>query len=140
MEIQGARGVTGLDFVVTLVGQVRVVGPDGSDSPDAAAVLENRLDAVMDELEHLGAGDPSINLDLGASQAEFAVLVNASNPVGAISQASGLLRTAIYSSGGTTPDWPDHDDNQWSVSLVSVRSDPVAEVDTSPMERQAALV
>jgi hypothetical protein len=93
------------------------------DNP--AAVIEAHLDEVMDELLHLEAGDPSIDMDLSRSEVQFAVLVQAANPLDATNEASGLIRSAIHKANGSTPDWPEPHDDVWSVQLLSLRADPV---------------
>lgn len=116
-----------MQFVVTLVGEVEVQNGNGESVPDVAEAVESHLDQVMDELENLGAGDPRIDLELAEPVCvAFAVLVDATNPIGAVSQASGLLRTAVHAAGGATPDWPGPYDESWSVRLVGVRSEAVS--------------
>lgn len=113
-------------FVVELVGVVDVTGDE--DGPlNAAAMIDAHLDAVMDELVNLGAADPAIELDMSCRQVTMAVMVEAANPFGATSQASGLIRTAIHTAHGATPDWPEPTDEAWSVRILSLRSDPVTE-------------
>lgn len=114
-----------MDFVVALDCHITAEpeGPEEAFDPDA--VIEDHLDAVMQELIELGAEDPSIELDLTTNSVTFSVLVSARQPIGAAAQASGLVRTAIHAAGGETPDWPNVDSDAWSVTLVSVRSEPV---------------
>jgi hypothetical protein len=111
-----------MNFVVTLAGEVRATG---DDLPDVDKLIESHLDDVMDELGSLGADDPGIELDLDRGEVTFSVLVGADNPVGAINQASTLLRTAIHAAKGATPDWPGPQEDCWYVRLLSVRSDLV---------------
>jgi hypothetical protein len=114
-----------LRYVVEFVGVVSVTDDDGG--LHVGEVIDQHLDAVMDELENLGAVDPAIELDLSCFQVTLAVMVEAANPVGAASQASGLIRTAIHSARGDTPDWPQPTDEAWAVRLVSMTSAEVAE-------------
>jgi hypothetical protein len=122
-------------FIVSLVGAFRVAGSGGS-APTAEEVgnaIETHLDAVMEELLHLGAEDTTIDLDLSRQVIEFAVQVSAVNPLGAAAQASGLLRSAIHAAGGATPDWPDPDDETaWQIQLVSVHSELVEADEPEP--------
>jgi hypothetical protein len=117
--------VPSLRFVVSLVGRISVLDDAGQEVlTDADQVIEEHLDQVMEELDNLGAPDPSIELD--GDRVEFTVMVAATNPLGAVSQASGLLRTAIHAAKGATPDWPTSaEDGAWAVQLVSVSSVPV---------------
>lgn len=122
------EGVPSLRFVVSLVGRISAVDGGGTFTTEGGAkVIEAHLDQVMEELDNIGALDPSI--ELTGDAVEFTIMVAALNPLGAVSQASGLLRTAIHAAGGATPDWPRADDDGvWAVELVSVRSDLVNEV------------
>lgn len=129
MPMEPHEQVPSVRFVVSLVGRITVSDETGADVTDGRdELIEEHLDQVMDELYNLGAADPSI--DLSDDIVEFAVLVEAANPLGAVSIASGLLRTAIHAAKGATPDWPTSPDHgAWAVSLVSVRSDPVEHAD-----------
>jgi hypothetical protein len=109
-----------MHFVVTLVGTIAVTDENGKSPPDADELLEAHLDAVMDELERLKAGDPDIELDLTECHVKFAVLVEASDPDAAIANASPVVRSAIHAAGGSTPDWPDSDARVWSVRRVTM--------------------
>lgn len=115
-----------MQFVVSLTGRVRVVSAIGQTSAEEVGqIIVAHLDEVMDELLTLDAQDPGIDLDLTECHVTVSVLVNANNPLDAISVASGLIRTAIHKAGGSTPDWSDPDASVWSVVLLSVRSEPV---------------
>ena len=114
-----------MNFVVMLLGEVRVQDGNGEVPSNVDDVIEKHLDDVMEELDNLGTGDPSIELDLTKvhPQVTFQVLVHAANPMGAASQASGLLRTAIHAAHGATPDWPGPQDERWYVRLLSMKSE-----------------
>jgi len=117
-----------MNFNVMLTGEIRVEGEQDPQRIDE--LVEGHLDEVMDHLGTLGAGDPSIELDMTQHLVTFGVLVDAANPLEAINGASGLLRTSIHHANGATPDWPGADHEAWFVRLVSVRSDPVEAIDT----------
>jgi len=123
-----------LRFAVTLVGRITVTG-DGVASDSRSKVIETVLDSVMDELDHLGAIDPRIDLDLTVDEVSFSVTIDSSNPIGALSQASGLLRTAIHRfvrwHGPISCPAPG---GMWAIRLVSVRSDPVPATGGVPHE------
>jgi hypothetical protein len=113
-----------MHFKVALTGNVFVVDLDGNPVADDEHVIEAHLDQVMDELLDLDAQDPSIDLDRAASnEVAFSVLVEAVNPLDAVNEASGLLRTAIHAASGATPDWPGPSDKEWAVTLVSVSTE-----------------
>lgn len=116
-----------MNFVVALDCEIKVVPVQG-EKVDIDALIEDHLHAVMGELLVLGAGDPSIELDLTEpATVTLSVLVSASNPVAAAASASGIIRTAVHAAGGGTPDWPSADDTEaWSVTMVAVRSEAVA--------------
>ena len=118
--------VISLRFVVSFVGRISVVDGGGNVLADIGVqFIEDHLDQVMEELDNIGATDPSI--ELTGDVVEFTIMVGARNPLGAVSQASGLLRTAIHAAEGATPDWPTSPDGGvWAVELVSVRSDAVS--------------
>lgn len=84
--------------------------------------LEMHLDEVMAQLLTLDAEDASIDLDLAAQRVNLALTVDAGNPLEAIAQASGFIRTAIHAAGGATPDWPPADAGVWAIRLIGVRS------------------
>jgi len=111
-----------LQFVVSLSG--RIIVP-GVEEKVARGLIEAHLDGVMDELLNLGAQDPDIELDLSTASVAFAVIVTAANPLGAASQASGLLRSAIHTAGGGTPDWPTPPHDAWAIQLLKVSSEVV---------------
>jgi hypothetical protein len=107
-------------FGVTLDGTISV-GPTAS--ADADALVESHLDTVMDELMTLNASDADIALDsTDGYHVAFSVVVTASNPIAAVDEASGLIRSAIHAAGGNTPDWPNPHDDAWAVRLIGVRS------------------
>lgn len=118
-----------MKFVVELDGRITVSDGDGNVVVDANKIIEEHLDQVMEELIHLGAMDPSIDVDLTVDEAggavAFSVMVEAGNPIGAASQASGLLRTAIHAAGGATPDWPGPHEEVWACRLIGMRSELV---------------
>lgn len=114
-----------MDFVVSLTGCIYVIDSAGQRVPDEEQVLESHLDTVMEELTLLDARDPAIDLDLSDNSVVMSVMVQAPNPVKAVSEASGFLRTAIHAAGGSTPDWPGQYDKAWEVMLVSLRCDLV---------------
>jgi len=117
-----------MNFSVMLTGEIRVEGQQDQQKIDD--LVEGHLDEVMEHLGVLGAGDPSIELDMTEDLVTFGVLVDAANPLEAINQASGILRTSIHHANGATPDWPGADHEAWFVRLVSVRSDPVEALET----------
>jgi hypothetical protein len=119
--------MTLVKFIVTLVGEISVRNSKGKKVAAPAALIESHLDDVMDELDKLDAADPRIDLDLVNNSVTFSVLVEAANPIGAVDEASGILRTAIHAAHGATPDWPGRHDQAWAVRLLSLRSDPVVE-------------
>jgi len=121
-----------MNFNVMLTGEIRVESIGSNDSDQADSQIEGHLDEVMEHLGYLDAGDPSIDLDLVNHEVTFGVLVDAANPLDAISLASGLLRTSIHKANGATPDWPGTDHEAWFVKLISVRSDPVPDMHSSP--------
>lgn len=84
--------------------------------------IESHLDEVMAELLNLGAGDPSIDVDLDEHRVALAVAVDAPNPLDAIGLASSFIRSAIHAAGGVTPDWPSADAGVWAIRLIGVRS------------------
>lgn len=110
-----------MKFAVTMEGRIVVTGAPG----EADEIIERHLDDVMDELLSLGAEDPSIDVHVTTGNVRFDLVVAASNPIGAIPQASGLLRTAIHAAHGCTPDWPNEDHPAWSIQLVDVRSSEI---------------
>lgn len=121
-----------MHFMVALVGRVQVIDRAGNTVHDCAEIIEQHLDQVMDELQHLDAQDPSIDLDLASdNEVAFSVLVEATNPLAAVDQASSVLRSAIHAAQGSTPDWPGASDKAWSVTLVSVRSEAVQDAETT---------
>ena len=120
-------------FVVSTQGHI--VTDDGETSED----IERWLDETMEELLNLGASDATIDADLGARQVSFSALVDAANPIGAISQVSGLLRTAIHAAGGGTPDWPDALDGAWGIRLVGVSAGEVVSTDDATDEDEKEL-
>ncbi|MGH9017255.1 MAG: hypothetical protein ACRDY1_05860 [Acidimicrobiales bacterium] len=128
-----------MNFVVMLLGEVRVQDGAGEVPANVDELVESHLDDVMDELDNLGTVDPSIELDLTKThpQVTFQVLVTAANPLGAASQASGLLRTAIHAANGATPDWPGPQDERWYVRLLSMRSELLESTDTEDAEAEA---
>lgn len=127
-----------MNFVVMLVGEVRVQDGNGEVPSGADEIIESHLDDVMEELDNLGTVDPSIELDLTKAHAEvtFQLMVKAANPIGAASQASGLLRTAIHAAHGATPDWPGPQDERWYVRLLSMRSELLDTVEDDVADRQ----
>lgn len=112
-----------MKYNVTFEGRV-VVASDGG-SVDNAALIEEHLDQVMDELITLGTEDPFVSADLGDGTVSFSFVVDASNPVLAATHGSGAVRSAIHASGGCTPDWPSEDHDAWAVRLVDMRSSEV---------------
>lgn len=113
-----------MNFLVALDCLV-TISDEAGEAPDV--LIEDHLDEVMEEMERLGAGDPSIDLDLTCGKVGFSVLVLADNPLDAVDAASSVVRSAIHAAGGATPNWPDVNDRAWAVKLVAVRSEPVAE-------------
>lgn len=97
------------------------------EQADTSSLMDSHLDAVMEQLIHLGAEDPRIDLDIGNASVEFHVTIATTEPIGALSQASGLLRTAIHAAGGVTENWPRPPHPAWALELVSVRSDPLSD-------------
>ncbi len=116
-----------LRFNVSLEGII-VVGSRGKTSD-----IESHLDQVMEELEHLRAGDPSIDATLSDGSVCISVVVDAPNPLDAVTQASGFIRSAIHAAGGGTGDWPDLGDEAWSMRLLSVIAGAVPENDPEPV-------
>lgn len=114
-----------MDYVVSLTGSIRVIDSNGQRVPDEEQVLESHLDAVMEELTRLEARDPAVDMDLSDNSVVMSIMVQAPNPVDAVSKASGFLRSAIHAAGGSTPDWPGQYDKAWEVMLVSLRCDLV---------------
>jgi hypothetical protein len=77
----------------------------------------------MDELLKLDADDAMVDLDLeNDNSVRFSVSFEAVNPIVAIQEASGMIRTAIHAAGGATPDWPNEHDEAWAVRLVRAES------------------
>jgi hypothetical protein len=115
-------GPTGVDdvikFSVSLEGTVIVTPEFDGELFDESATIEAHLDAVMDELLKLDAEDPSIEASVEEGSVAFSVVVEAPNPVEAVTTASGFLRTAIHAAGGGTPDWPSPYAERWAVRLV----------------------
>lgn len=110
-----------VEFAVELRGCISIQG--SSDRSADAAIIEKHLDQVMEELMVLDAQDPSIELDLtNDNEVTFSLAVEVPNPVSAVEIASGLLRTAIHAAGGGTPDWPNIDDEAWSIQLLGISS------------------
>ena len=107
-----------MKFVVSLEGAI-------DDRAAGRALVEEHLDGVMDELELLGAQDPSIDLDLEGGTVTLGVMVEAANPLLAVMQASGTLRTAIHAAGAATPDWPSPQAEVCSIQLLGVHSERV---------------
>lgn len=103
-----------------------MIDANGQRIPDEGQVLESHLDAVMEELVHLDAGDPAIDTDLSNNSVVLSLMVEAPNPLTAVDVASGYLRSAIHAAGGSTPDWPGRHDKAWEVMLVSLRCDLVS--------------
>ncbi|HUC15887.1 MAG TPA: hypothetical protein VMS00_15660 [Acidimicrobiales bacterium] len=95
--------------------------------PNEDEIIESHLDQVMEQLIELHATDPSINLV--CNQATLGVLIEVGNPIDATLLASGYLRTAIHAANGSTPDWPDPQNKAWSVKVLSLSAEPVAETE-----------
>lgn len=116
-----------MHYMITLSGTVAVADDDGQPLVEGAAdgLIERYLDAVMDALEDMQVGDPDIELDLTDCSVRLSVLVEATDPDHAISEASPIMRKAIDVAGGSTPDWPDSDHRAWSVRRVSLTVTPV---------------
>lgn len=109
-----------MHFAVTLTGTVAVSDEDGERPPNAETLVEEHVDGIMDALETMGVGDPDLELDLTVCSVRIAILVEAGNPDEAITTASPIMRHAIHSAGGSTPEWPDSDDRAWSVRHVTL--------------------
>lgn len=111
-----------IKFAVSLECAVEVTPEFQGEVFDPASVLEAHFDQVMDELLKLNAVDPSIDASLAAATVTFSVVVEAVNPIAAVEEASGVVRTAVHAAGGGTPDWPSSYDGAWGVRLVGVGS------------------
>ena len=118
-----------MNFSVEFQGRIEATTDEG-DVIAPLEVIEHHLDNVMDELISLSASDPIIDADLVGGAVRFGLVVDVSNPLSAVEQASGTLRTAIHAAGGCTPDWPAVDaTHAWGVRLVEVRSAKVGSGD-----------
>lgn len=109
-----------MHFVVSLVGTIAVSDDQGNTPPNIGALLEDHLTDVMDRLIEINATDPDIELDLTNCGVRLAILVDADDPDKAVAQASPIVRSAIHAAGGSTPEWPDANNNAWSVDQVTL--------------------
>ncbi len=114
-----------IHYVVSLEGTIAVYDSEGSTPANAKEILEAHLDAVMDELIRLDAGDPDIELDLSDCRVRFAILVEADDEAPAVGKASPILRSAIHAAGGSTPSWPEPDQPAWGVERVKLTIEAV---------------
>jgi hypothetical protein len=110
-----------MHFVITLSGNIAVTDSNGHQPQNVDQLIENHLDAVMEEFLKIGVSDPDIELE--DKRVTFSVLVEADDPDNAIVTASPLVRSAIHGAGGSTPEWPDSDNRAWSVeqTILSVQ-------------------
>ena len=86
---------------------------------------EEHLDGVMEALIDMiddRVFDPSISFDRSVSRTTIEVTVNAANIDDAAGIGTSAVRTAIHAAGGATPDWPQHTESTWSMSVDEVRS------------------
>jgi hypothetical protein len=107
---------TSVNLTVGITG--RVIGHGGPDQLDA------HLDRVMDELEKLDAGSPSIDATLANGTVDISVGVQADSWDDAVKLGLDTIRTAIHAAGGATPDWPTElSPQEWGITLgeTSVR-------------------
>ncbi len=109
-----------LMFNVALRGVI--IAPDGKQGD-----IEAHLDRIMEGLLELRAQDPGIEATLSDGSVFIHVMVGAPNPLDAINQASGFIRSAVHAAGGATPDWPDAHHGAWSMQLLGVSADPANE-------------
>jgi hypothetical protein len=114
-----------MHFVVTLSGTISVSDQDGNQPHNVGELLTDYLSSVMDEFCTMNVMDPDIELDLAACSVKFSVLVEADDTLVAINAASPLVRSAIHGAGGSTPDWPEADDNSWAVRMITFSARPV---------------
>ena len=107
---------------------------------DSDEDVEEHLDQVMEELMHLRTCDPSIDAGLADGSVCISVVVDSSNPLDAITQASGSLRSAIHAAGGGTADWPGPTHEAWSMRLLHVRAGAIDDTEDEPVPSDAHLV
>jgi len=119
------REVDAIHYVVSLEGTIAVYDREGSTPANANEILEAHLDAVMDELVRLDAGDPDIELDLSDCRVRFAILVEADDEAPAVGKASPTLRSAIHAAGGSTPGRPETDQPAWGIERVRLTIEAV---------------
>ena len=67
--------------------------------------LEDLLDLVMEELDNIGAPDPTISAEASGATVEIGVSVDAASPQDAVEAGFGFIRTAVHAAGGATPGW-----------------------------------
>lgn len=90
--------------------------------------LEQHLDGVMDALLDTDqACDPAVDVEFSTCVVSIGVSVSASNPLAATEVGSGIIRTAIHTVGGRTPDWPTPDSDEWCVTLTNVSADQLVD-------------
>ena len=128
-----------MKFAVTFTGRLKITTDDEEldASLDVPTAMADHLDGVMDELLTLAAEDPRIDLEVTTGSVDLSVVIDAPNPVIAVTYASGLLRSAIHAAGGYTPDWPTEQTDAWEIRLIDVRSSEVLPTpidETSPAQ------
>jgi hypothetical protein len=84
----------------------------GESGPATEARLEQQLTAVMDALLDLEecnpeVHDPSVGASLAEGTAEIELTVDTESSEEAVRISRSIIRTAIHTAGGFTPDW-DH--------------------------------
>lgn len=129
-----------MKFAVRFQGVIEVTPDEPGVELDSHAVMEEHLDGVMEELFNLGAEDPAIDLELSTGLVLFTVAISAQSPVAAVAQASGLFRTAIHASGGSTPDWPHPESEAWGLRLLDVHSSELGAGQTDEPDATGELI
>lgn len=88
------------------------------------------LDRAMEEFVALAASDPAIDLDLETHLVTISLIVEASNPILGLTEASGTIRTALHAAEIGTPDWPTEEaQTRLAMKLRSTHVDAIDEVD-----------
>ncbi|MEU6490402.1 hypothetical protein ABZ890_08410 [Streptomyces sp. NPDC046984] len=88
---------------------VQVRGATSSD--EAAQILDEHIDQVMDELLNLAdcrgdVHDPSVGAELATGTVEIELTVDGKGSA-ALDVAESVVRAAIHAAGGFTPSWGD---------------------------------
>jgi tRNA threonylcarbamoyladenosine modification (KEOPS) complex Pcc1 subunit len=93
--------------------------------PDLPTHSERVMEALLKEEASCAIQDSAVSLNLADGLITLELVAEGADTSEAVAVAMSAIRAAIHAAGGSTPDWPTHDDVM-RLEFVEMNTTPVA--------------